>query len=292
MSAASYFARKRVAITGGSSGIGLALARRLVEVEAEVVLVARSEGPLEEARDALLRQSPGARVSFLSCDVTQAGSVEGALRPLGQQGLEVLVCSAGITLPGRFLELDPAEFGRQMDTNYFGTVNACRAVLPHFVSRRAGHLIQVGSLAGVIGIYGYSAYAASKFAVAGLMQVLRAELRPHGVRVTLAHPPDTATPMLEQELPLRPAETQAIAGSAPTLSADAVARSVLEGAARGDFDVWCDLGSRMMGLAQGTLPSLVRRICDSAQDRATAQQERLSAAASPAPEGGAPPSPR
>ncbi len=271
MSATAYFRGKRVLVTGGSSGIGLALAKHLVLAGAEVILVARREGPLAEAKQALLGDAPSARVSTSACDVADGPSVMRTLGPIAEAGLDALVCSAGIATPGRFVDLPEDEFRRHMDVNYFGIVHACRAVLPHFVARRAGHVINVGSLGGIIGIYGYSAYAPTKFAVAGLSQALRAELRPYGVRVTVAHPPDTDTPMLERELPLRPAETRAIAGTVKPRTADEVARAILEGAAAGDFDVWCDASSRAMSVAHAVVPSLVRWFCDSAQDKASAQ---------------------
>lgn len=268
MSINSYFHRKRVAITGGSSGIGLAMAELLVGANAELVLLARRRDALEQAKERLRRRAPHASVQIATCDVGRAEEVNRTLGPIAAERLDVLVCSAGIVTPGRFVELEGEAFRAHMDVNYFGVVHACRAVAPHFIARRSGHIINVGSFAGVIGIYGYSAYAPTKFAVAGLSQSIRAELRPHGVRVTVAHPPDTDTPMLEREAELRPAETRAIIGSTEPRSARDVAHAILDGASRGAFDVWGDRTSWLMSLAQGVWPSLVRWVCDAAQSKA------------------------
>lgn len=270
---AAYFQGKRVAITGGSGGIGLALARQLLGFGAEVTLLARRPGPLDEASDLLRREHPSARVSTCPVDVADAEAVQRALGPLAASGLEVLISCAGTVTPGRFVELPASEFRREMDVNFFGVVNACAAVVPHFVARGAGHVINVGSLGGVIGIYGYTAYAPSKFAVVGFSQALRAELKPHGVRVTVAHPPDTDTSMLRDEQALRPPETRAIAGTAAVRSPEDIAARILRGAAAGAFDVWCGAGPRTLALAHAVVPGLLRWYGDGVQARASTTAE-------------------
>ena len=86
-----------------------------------------------------------------------------------------------------------------MELNYFGTLYPVRAVVPSMIERRQGHLMLVSSAAGIVGVYGYSAYAPAKFAVRGLAETLRAELKPHGIVVGCAYPPDIDTPGLEAE---------------------------------------------------------------------------------------------
>ena len=80
--------------------------------------------------------------------------------------------------PGRFLELDDDVFRSQMELDYFGTLHAIRAVAPSMVERRRGTIVGVSSSAGLIGVYGYTAYGATKYAVRGLLDALRAEMRP------------------------------------------------------------------------------------------------------------------
>ncbi len=269
MSARDYFTGKSVIITGGSSGIGLAFAQHVAGWGARVCLVARRRPVLEEAKRQIEGRSPGAKVQLLELDVSReddvAREVEGHV---AAHGVDMLVNNAGVVMPGRFLDLPTKEFRQMMDVNYFGSVFMAKAVLPHLVGKRAGHVLNVSSLAGVMGIYGYTAYAASKFALVGLSQALRAEMWPHGVKVSLCLPPDTDTPQLAFENQYKPAETKAIAGTVKTLSPDAVALSMAEGMAKGAFEIYPDLASRMVALGQGVLPGVARWVCDSAQKKA------------------------
>ncbi len=267
----SYFSGKTVVVTGGSSGIGLAFARLVLGEGAKVVLVARRQEVLAEAKGSLARSRSAGDVDTLALDVSAAKDVEEKLGALVKdRPVDVLVNNAGVVLPGRFLELPADEFRKMIDVNYLGAVHACRAVLPGMVARHAGHVLNVSSLAGVIGIYGYTAYAASKFALAGFSQALRAEMWPHGVGVSVCFPPDTDTPQLAFENQYKPSETRAIAGNVKTLSADQVADAMARGIERGQFEIFPDVGSRFSALAQGLVPGVVRWVCDDAQKKARA----------------------
>ena len=269
MNVQEYFRGKGVVITGGSSGIGLAFAKKTAELGANVVLVARRREPLEAARREITSVAPSSRVTLVELDVANDGDVETKMAKLAsEQSIDMLINNAGVARPGRFLELPRDEFRKQMDVNFFGAVNMARELVPHLVSKGGGHVLNVSSLAGVIGIYGYTAYAPTKFALSGFSQVLRAELRPLGVKVSVVLPPDTDTPQLAFENKYKPAETKAIAGTVKTLSAESVAMSMVRGMAAGDFEIYCDVASRMSGLAQGLVPGVVRWFCDDAQKKA------------------------
>jgi 3-dehydrosphinganine reductase len=264
----TYFEGKSVVITGGSSGIGLALARQAAKLGAEVHLVARRRQLLDEAKASIESDVPRARVGVIDADVSKYDEVESKLGAyFAERPVDMLINNAGVARPGRFLELPIDEFRQQMDINYFGAVHMCRALLPKIIARGAGHVVNVSSLAGVIGIFGYTAYTPTKFALSGFSQVLRAEMWPHHVRVSVVLPPDTDTPQLAFENQFKPAETKAIAGTVKTLSADQVATSILRGMATGTFEIYCDAASRMSALAQGVLPGVVRFFCDSAQKK-------------------------
>ncbi|NUP13410.1 MAG: SDR family oxidoreductase [Polyangiaceae bacterium] len=271
MSTQDYFRDKGVIVTGGSSGIGLAFARKIADYGAEVTLVARRRAILDEAERDVTSRTPGAKVHTLELDVSREDDVTRAIeRHAASHRIDMLVNNAGVVMPGRFTELPTKEFRQMMDVNYFGTVYMTKAVLPHLVARHGGHVLNVSSLAGVMGIYGYTAYAASKFAIVGLSQALRAEMWPHGVRVSVCLPPDTDTPQLAFENQHKPAETKAIAGTVKTLTADAVAQSMADGMAKNTFEIYPDLASRMVALGQGVLPGVARWVCDSAQKKAGA----------------------
>jgi 3-dehydrosphinganine reductase len=269
MSVRDYFNRKHVVVTGGSSGIGLAFAQRVAEAGAAVTLVARRKTLLEEAKRAIEARSPGATVRLVELDIANEDAVGTAMDKLvKERSVDMLVNNAGVVMPGRFLELPSQEFRQMMDINFFGTVYMSKALLPAFASHRSGHVLNVSSLAGVMGIYGYTAYAASKFALVGFSQALRAEMWPHGVKVSICLPPDTDTPQLAQENQFKPAETKAIAGTVKTLPADTVAAAMADGMAKGSFEIYPDLGSKLVALGQGVLPGVARWVCDSAQKKA------------------------
>jgi 3-dehydrosphinganine reductase len=228
-----YFFGKKTLVTGGSSGIGLALARQLVARGASVWLVARNEAKLEATRKELqaVAVDPSQKIGFTPADVaveSQArGAADQAAKALG--GLDVLINSAGIAHPGYFQEMDSKIFRQMMETNFFGTLHMARAVVPEMIRRGQGHIVNVSSGAAFLALFGYSAYAPSKWAVRGLSDVLRYELKPRGIRVTIAMPPDTDTPQLAEEKKIRPPELAIIASTGTVYPAEKVARDILSG---------------------------------------------------------------
>jgi len=237
---ASFVGRHAI-ITGGSSGIGRATAVRLASAGAHVSIVARDRSRLEEARQAIAaaRITPDQHVAVFAADVTEqkqvAAAVAAAIAQIGAP--DILMTSAGIAHCDYFGAVAPGAFECAMATNYFGTLYAIHAVLPAMQRRGCGHLVLISSGAGLIGIYGYTAYSPTKFAVRGLGEALRAELRPRGIRVSIVYPPDTDTPQLEQERRTKPPETRMISSRAKTWSADGVARTIVRGIERGAFTI-------------------------------------------------------
>ena len=235
----NYWKNKVILITGGSSGIGLAAAKLLAASGAHVWLAARRQNLLEAARHQVdeSRRDTAQPCGIVATDVSDPGQAAEAVKRVEQQAgrLDVLINSAGITMPGYVQDLPLEEFQKQVAVNYLGTVYVTKAALPGMIARRAGHVINISSMAGFLGVFGYSAYGATKFAVTGFSEVLRAEMKPHGIRVSVAFPPDTDTPQLAFEAPYKPAETKAISGTAKALQAEQVATAILEQAARGRF---------------------------------------------------------
>ncbi|OCP05043.1 MULTISPECIES: SDR family oxidoreductase [unclassified Ensifer] len=240
-----------VIITGGSSGIGHAVASIYVARGARVSLIARSRDHLAHAQTDLAA-SKGMSVDNIrieAADVARESEVAAAIRRCETAfgPCDILVASAGIVEPGRFEELDSAAFQRQMETNFSGTVHAVRAVYDGMKRRGRGRIMMISSGAGLIGIYGYSAYSASKFALHGFAQALRSEARPHGVGVSVCFPPDTETPQLRHELATRPPEAARIMGTVRPWPADAVAKQIVRGIDRGPFEVYFGLTLYLLG---------------------------------------------
>jgi len=251
-----------VLITGGSSGIGLACARLAVGRGARVSLMARRPDVLDEAAGSV--RSPGAQVAVAAADVADDAQVGAAVATLTDAlgPVDIAICSAGQTRPGYFEELDAAWFRQLMDVNYFGTVNVVRAVAPSMIERRRGSIVGVSSAAGLVGVYGYSAYCPTKFAVRGLLEALRAELAPYGVHVGCSFPPDTDTPQLADEEQYKPRETKAISGTIKPLSAERVARNILDGIEKERFAIIPDVQTRGLAKLAGVVPGLVSGVMD------------------------------
>lgn len=231
-------------VTGGSSGIGLAIAGLLLQRGDRVTLLARDEARLAEARG-LLSDMPGAagRLSCLPADVADADGLAAAVA--GIDPVDVLVASAGVVEPGLFRDQDRAPFERQVAVNLFGVANSVRAALPGM--RAGGRIAIVSSGAGLIGIPGYSAYCASKFALRGFAASLRAEIARDGISVSISFPPDTLTPQYEREMQVRPAEAEALMGRVRPWAAAAVARRIVEGMEAGRREVHFGVALRFVG---------------------------------------------
>ena len=251
-----------VLVTGGSSGIGLETARLAVGRGARVSLIARRADVLDDAAGQL--RAAGGQVAVAAADVADVGQVGVAVSTLtGALGaVDVVICSAGQARPGYFEQLDPDLFRQMMDVNYFGTVNVVRAVVPAMIERRSGSVVGVSSAAGLVGVFGYTAYAPTKFAVRGFLESLRGELLPHGIHVGCSFPPDTDTPQLADENRYKPKETKAISGTIKPLSAERVARSIVEGIEKERFMIIPDASTRGLAKIAGLAPGLVSRVMD------------------------------
>ena len=254
-----------VLITGGSSGIGRATATRVLERGARVSLVSRDSERLARAEDALeAAVGDPTRVCAEPADVTDRESFEAALGLLIAQfgPVDVLVTSAGGARPGHFEELTPDVFVEQMSLNYFGTLNAIRAVVPSMIERHRGHVMLISSAAGLVGAYGYSAYAPAKFAVRGLAETLRAELKPHGVFVGCAYPSDVDTPGFEAEAATKPEATATMSARVRVRSAEEVAKAIVDGIERERLVVTSDFQTALLVRAAGLLAPVVRHTVD------------------------------
>jgi len=254
-----------VLITGGSRGIGLATARRALERGARVSLVARNTEQLARAEHELESGSGDAtRVAAEPADVTDRDGFERALGLLIAQfgPVDVLVTNAGGAQPGHFEELTTEIFEQQMALNYFGTLHPIRAVVPSMIERGRGHLLLVSSAAGIVGVYGYSAYSPTKFAVRGLAETLRAELKPHGIVVGCAFPPDTDTPGLATENETKPDATRRISAAIKVRAPEVVARAIVRGIERDRLTVTADPTSAMLARAAGMIGPFVRASMD------------------------------
>ncbi len=177
-----------VLITGGSKGLGLLLARRFAAEGAHLALLARDPEDLAQSALELYRQH-GARVLTLACDVRDESAVKRSVaRTLGAFGrLDVLVNNAGVIQVGPFENSSNEDFEEALEVNFWGALHAIRATLPALRARR-GRIVNIASIGGKVAVPHLAAYSASKFALVGLSDALRAELAKDGIRVTTVCP--------------------------------------------------------------------------------------------------------
>ncbi|MCX2741111.1 SDR family NAD(P)-dependent oxidoreductase [Pontibacter anaerobius] len=182
------FNGKTILITGGSRGLGLVLARQLAKEGARLVLCARDETELENARMELAGK--GAEVLVQKCDVTDRQQVEDMITNVQNEfnPIDVLINNAGVIHAGPVAEMTVKEFDEAIKTHFWGPVYTTLAVLPAMKARGGGRILNIASIGGVVSVPHLVPYSASKFALVGLSEGLRAELKKYNILVTTATP--------------------------------------------------------------------------------------------------------
>ncbi|KAI5076535.1 hypothetical protein GOP47_0008600 [Adiantum capillus-veneris] len=255
---------KHVVITGGSSGIGLCIAQQCAAEGAYLTLIARTLSKLEDARRDITSSLnlPADTIRLKSVDVGNAEAVAVAIREsFDWRPIDVLVCSAG-TLEANFLEdMKPSRLEEIARTNILGVMFPIQSTIPLMKTRSADHpssIVIIGSLSSCVFLYGSNMYTPSKCALKGLAELLKFELLPYKIGVTISCPAFTQTPML--------AEVEEVASSFITLGekiylgafrecADDVARFTIEGFKRNEFFVSTTLqGVLVRTIGRGFVP--------------------------------------
>lgn len=182
------FAHKVVLITGGSRGLGLVLARQLCAEDARVALLARDPDELANAREELAQR--GGDVLTISCDLLDRGQIHAAVQNVVDHfgGLDVVVNNAGIIEVGPLQHMQPEDFERAMNLHFWAPFDLIMQALPHLRRRRGGRIVNIGSIGGRMAVPHLAPYCASKFALVGLSDALRAELARERIHVTTVTP--------------------------------------------------------------------------------------------------------
>ncbi|TYP69810.1 hypothetical protein BCM02_113142 [Paenibacillus methanolicus] len=243
----SQLRNRIVVITGATSGIGAVTAAKLAEAGAVPIITGRSASKL-----AAMRGRVSGRCGFYELDVTDNADVQRVVDRIATDfgRIDVLVNNAGFGLFERFEDAPLEHFAKMMDTNYMGTVRCAKAVLPYMKSQGNGHIVNIASMAGKLSTAKASGYAATKHAVLGLTNALRAELAPDGIAVSAVNPGPIDTPFLETADPgggyaasvkgylLKPAQV-----------ADTIVRVIAKRTPEVDLPLSAGIGIRLYGLA-------------------------------------------
>ena len=232
---------KHVIVTGGSSGIGLECAKAYAKKGANVTIVARDKAKLSIAMDELEAcKKEGRRIMSISVDTSssQEAVSEKLASSIRENGaVDVLVNCAGISVAGAFDEQASSNFERMMKVNVLGSIYPTRAVIEGMKSKGAGRIVFVSSQVAQVAIHGYTSYAASKWALRGLAEALQMEVKPFGILVSVAYPPDTDTPGYKEEMTCKPDITKKLSESGNVFSAAVVASDILNYSSKGYFGI-------------------------------------------------------
>jgi hypothetical protein len=219
---------KVVIVTGASSGIGEATARQFGKVGAKVVIAARRVDKLQALAQEINGMGNGAKTLVVQADLSKLEDIQTMVnRTLEEFGrIDVLVNNAGFGRLDWLENLDPVkDIQAQIDVNVMGVIQTTRQVLPVMIKQRSGNIINMCSMAGLIGTPTYTIYAASKHAVHGFSEALRREVKPWGIDVSLIYPGGVVTEFAQHAGIKR--KTNARTPRFMLLTADEVGRAVV-----------------------------------------------------------------
>jgi NAD(P)-dependent dehydrogenase (short-subunit alcohol dehydrogenase family) len=258
------FEGKSVVITGGSRGLGLIMARELAEEGAKLTLIARDEAELERAAADVRTGQPFADVLVAPADVRRRYEAERAIaRVIDRFGrVDVLINNAGIIQVGPLDHMKLADYEDAMNTHFWGPLYMVLAALPHMRRRGEGRIVNISSIGGKIAVPHLVPYSASKFALTGLSDGLRAELARDGIVVTTVCPGlmRTGSPVNAMFKGKRPQEYAwfAISDSLPLASINATraARQIINACRYGDAELIITVQAKLAILARALAPEL------------------------------------
>ncbi|MBY9009248.1 MAG: SDR family oxidoreductase [Candidatus Lokiarchaeota archaeon] len=260
------FKDRSAIICGGSKGIGKATAKLFVQLGGNVCIVARTLDTLNTTAEEIkgLKVSENQFVEVISCDTSNMEQVE----PLFNEYIKKFGVPdysfnyVGISYPNYTDKLTIEDFKFHMDTNFFGQLNPILTILPYYMERKEGYFINMSSLAGYIGVMGYAAYTPTKFAIAGLSEVLRNEYKAYNIKVSIVYPPDTDTFGLHEEAKSRPEELNIIAERAGLMQPDDVAEVIIKGVLKEKLYIHAGI-SKLYWRIMRLFPKLVHKFADS-----------------------------
>ena len=259
------FEDRVVMITGGSRGLGLVMARQLAAQGARLVLLARDMGELDRARDDL--KFRGADVLTLRCDIRRRADVRAAVDTVIDRwrAVDVLINNAGVIQVGPLEHMTHEDFENAMATHFWGPLHLILEIAPIMRHRGFGRIVNISSIGGKVAVPHLAPYCASKFALVGLSDALRAELNRYGIRVTTVAPGlmRTGSAVNAQFKGQHEAEYLwfKTVSSLPllTISAERAARQILDACRYGDPELTMTAQAKLLAVADEVIPGAVAR---------------------------------
>ncbi len=260
------FAGRAVVVTGGSRGLGLAIARALLKQNASVTLLARDADELDRAKALLHHQVPESanRVFTVHCDVTVCEQLDLALAEARARfgRIDALINNAGSIAVGPFGTLDNEDFKDQVNLHLRAVVESMRLIHPYLHQNGGGHIVNISSVGGLIPMPHMSAYNASKFALGGFSEAVGAELRHEGIFVTTVYPGLMRTGSPIQAIfkgdPAKEYSWFSVSDNLPglSMSADRAARQILRAAANGQARLVLSLPAKLGNFVHAVFPEI------------------------------------
>jgi 3-dehydrosphinganine reductase len=258
------FVGKMVYITGGSAGIGLSTAKLLAASGADIIIFARTGEKLVTALHEIEKQriTPAQRFAYRQLDAADHTMVNTVLTEAVQDfgAPDLLINCAGRALPHYFEDITYAQFDESMKINLYSIWNTVSVLVPSMKRRGGGAIVNVSSMCGFMGVFGYTDYCASKFGIIGLSEALKQELQSQNITVAVLCPPDTDTPGFAIENVSKPLETKALSAGAKIMQPDEVARELIEGIRRGTFMIIPGTDGKLTYFMKRHFPALVELI--------------------------------
>jgi 3-dehydrosphinganine reductase len=271
------FQKKLAIFCGGSKGIGKETAKLFVQMGGSVCLIARNEDilKLSKAECTKLANLEDQFVETISCDTSDMDKLKPLLDDFISRHYipDFLINTIGYAIPKNFETYVLDDFRKNMDVNYFGTLIPILILLPHFLKAQKGHIVNTSSIAGFLGIFGYGTYSPTKFAIAGLTEVLRNEFKPQNIHCSLLFPPDTDTDAYKRENLTRPPECEAVSSTGKIMQPQKVAEALIKGILKKKFNITPG-GSRFVWNVKRLVPKLTYAFIDN--DEKNAQKKKLS----------------
>ncbi|MBD3254164.1 MAG: SDR family NAD(P)-dependent oxidoreductase, partial [Candidatus Lokiarchaeota archaeon] len=236
------FDGKIAVVSGGSKGIGKAIAKEISKLGGSVCVIARGLEGLKTTEEEIkeLLDKEDQFVDIISCDTSDMDELKPPLLKFVQKrGVpDYLINVVGDNHPDYLENLKLEHFKKILNANYYTQLVPTLILLPHFMEEKSGHIIFVSSVAAYIGLIGNATYTPSKAAVVGLAEVMRNELLPYNVKVSVLYPPDTDTPLLRRGNEVRPQEQAIISEKGGLMTPEEVARSLVAGIRKDRFEIF------------------------------------------------------
>ncbi|MHA1646644.1 MAG: SDR family NAD(P)-dependent oxidoreductase [Promethearchaeota archaeon] len=256
-----YFKDKIAIICGGSKGIGKETSKLIVKMGGNVLIIARNAEVLKTAAEEMnqLKILDSQFVEFISCDTTDMEKLKPLIEDfIGKHRVpDYLINMVGYAYPSYIEKLTLDDFKKNMNVNYYGQLVPILILLPYFMKEKRGYIANTSSVLGYLGMMSYATYCPSKYAIVGLTESLRHELKPYHIKCSIFFPSDTDTPGLAKENEISPEECKILSNNVKLLSAEESAKVFIKGIRKRKFNILSG-GAKMFWILHRYVPRLVR----------------------------------